>query len=129
MTSHYDEPAETDIAIIGLSGRFPGADSPDELWKKVAAGEELISFFSDDELLNSGVDERVLREPGYVNAAPVLNDPSRFDALFFGYPRAKRQPWIPNSAFFSNARQPHWNAPDMIRTGMTARLVCSPVRR
>ncbi len=74
MTSHFDEPAETDIAIIGLSGRFPGADSPDELWEKVAAGEELISFFSDDELLNSGVDERVLREPGYVNAAPVLND-------------------------------------------------------
>ncbi len=85
MTSHYDDPAETDIAIIGMAGRFPGADSPDELWKKIAAGEELISFFSDDELLNSGVDKRVLREPGYVNASPVLKDPSRFDALFFGY--------------------------------------------
>jgi len=34
----------TDIAIIGMAGRFPKAGSPEELWKRLCNGEECISF-------------------------------------------------------------------------------------
>src|SRR5580658_6007451 len=36
------EPNAGDIAIIGMAGRFPGADSPAALWSRLAAGELLV---------------------------------------------------------------------------------------
>ncbi|HYR10521.1 MAG TPA: beta-ketoacyl synthase N-terminal-like domain-containing protein, partial [Longimicrobium sp.] len=72
-----------DIAIIGWSGRFPGADSVEALWKNVCAGMESVSFFSDEELVAAGVDPELLRDPNYVRAKGVLHDIEHFDAAFF----------------------------------------------
>lgn len=73
------------IAIIGLHGRFPGADSVEEFWANLVAGKETISFFSDDELTASGLDPDALRRSGhYVPARGVLKDAEYFDAAFFG---------------------------------------------
>ena len=44
------------IAIIGMDGRFPGAESIEEFWANLVAGKESISFFSDKELAESGLD-------------------------------------------------------------------------
>jgi acyl transferase domain-containing protein/acyl-CoA synthetase (AMP-forming)/AMP-acid ligase II/acyl carrier protein len=74
-----------EIAIVGLAGRFPGADSVDALWEVLRDGRETISFFTDEELVASGVDPAVLRAPGYVKARPVLRDVETFDAQFFGF--------------------------------------------
>ena len=41
------------VAIIGMSGRFPGAANVDEFWRNLVAGVESISFFSDEELAAS----------------------------------------------------------------------------
>lgn len=80
-----------DIAIVGLAGRFPGADNIDEYWQNLANGVESVSFFSDDELRSAGIDEATLDDPNYVKAAPVLDDPGLFDTQFFGYsPREAR---------------------------------------
>jgi acyl transferase domain-containing protein/acyl carrier protein len=77
---------ETDqIAIIGMAGRFPGAGSPAELWRKLVAGEELISFFTDEEMLAAGVHPPHLKDDNYVKARPVLADIRGFDAAFFGF--------------------------------------------
>jgi acyl transferase domain-containing protein/acyl carrier protein len=73
------------IAIIGMSGRFPGAHDIGELWRNLVAGSETVSFFSDEELLESGVDVSLVRNPDYVRARPVLDDVDVFDAGFFGY--------------------------------------------
>ena len=35
-----------DIAIIGMAGRFPGADDLEELWQILADGKESITHFS-----------------------------------------------------------------------------------
>src|SRR2546421_4724090 len=74
-----------EIALIGMIGRFPAATSTDELWQKLRDGVELISFFSDQELLSSGIDPATLRDPNYVRAAGALEDIELFDASFFGY--------------------------------------------
>ena len=44
-----------DIAIIGIAGRFPGADNVDQFWQNLKTGVESVSFFSDQELEGSGV--------------------------------------------------------------------------
>src|SRR5688572_13360076 len=76
---------EFDIAVVGMSGRFPGARDVDEFWRNVAGGVESISRFSDSQLLEAGVPAQQLADPAYVKAAPVLEEPGRFDAGFFGY--------------------------------------------
>jgi acyl transferase domain-containing protein len=73
------------IAIIGMAGRFPGARSPDELWRKIVNGDELITFFSDSELIAAGVPPTDLAMDNYVKARPVVDDIAGFDAAFFGY--------------------------------------------
>ena len=76
---------ELDVAIVGMSGRFPGARNIDEFWCNLANGVESISRFSDEELLQSGVPESYLRDPQYVKAGPVLDEPGGFDAGFFSF--------------------------------------------
>ena len=75
----------TDIAVIGMSGRFPGAQNLDEFWHNLCHSVESIAFFSDEEMLSAGVDLALLQRPSYVNASPTLQDVDRFDADFFGY--------------------------------------------
>src|SRR5437773_1130252 len=73
------------IAIIGLAGRFPGARNVDELWQNLCEGIESISFFSDQELLEAGVDLTLLDMPNYIRARGALGDADLFDAAFFGH--------------------------------------------
>jgi len=71
------------IAIVGLAGRFPGADDADHFWANVRGGETSISRFSDTELEDSFPPE-VRNAPNFVRARPILKDVDLFDAAFFG---------------------------------------------
>jgi amino acid adenylation domain-containing protein/FkbM family methyltransferase len=73
-----------DIAIIGLNGRFPGAQNIEQFWRNLQAGEESITFFTDEELMGSGIDNELLQNPDYVKASGMLEGIDRFDASFFG---------------------------------------------
>jgi len=83
------EPSEgsdfSDVAVIGLHGRFPGAPSLAALWNNLREGRDTISFFSDAELRQAGVDEKTLADPLYIKARPILDGIECFDAPFFGY--------------------------------------------
>lgn len=74
-----------DVAIIGMAGRFPGADDIDAFWRNVQEGVESIAFFSEEELDARGVGEDLRETPGYVNAGGRVDGVDRFDAAFFGY--------------------------------------------
>src|SRR5476649_1934575 len=76
---------EFDIAIVGMAGKFPGAENLGEFWQNLVNGAESIARFSDEELLAAGVDPALLARTDYVKAAPVLNNPGHFDAAFFGF--------------------------------------------
>jgi len=79
------EPQYDGIAIIGMAGRFPGANNVEEFWENLIQSRESISYFSDDELRESGLDPEILRARGhYVAARGVLKDADCFDASFFG---------------------------------------------
>ena len=77
--------AQHDIAILGMSGRFPGAATLEQFWHNLREGVESVRVFTDAELLAAGVDPALLRDPHYVKARPILEDISLFDAAFFGY--------------------------------------------
>lgn len=73
----------SEIAIIGMSARFPGAKNSEAFWQNIRDGIESISFFSDAELIAFGVEPALLNNPNYVKANTVLADVEGFDALFF----------------------------------------------
>ena len=76
---------DSDIAIIGMACRFPGADNLEAFWRNLRDGVESITFFSEQELLAAGVEPDLLRRPNYVRANSILPDAELFDAPFFGY--------------------------------------------
>jgi acyl transferase domain-containing protein/acyl carrier protein len=79
------EPRDLDIAIIGYSGRFPGARNVAEFWQNLCDGVESISFFTDAELSVAGVSQQSIHDPAYIKARGVLGDAACFDASFFGF--------------------------------------------
>lgn len=79
----------SEIAIIGMAGRFPGAPNIAAFWNNLRDGVESISCFTDEQLLASGVDPEALKSARYVKAGAVLEGVELFDAAFFGFtPRA-----------------------------------------
>ena len=76
-------PGTEAIAVVGMSGRFPGASGVEEFWRNIQSGIESISHLAGDELevFNPAA---VTAQPGYVNARGLLADVDQFDAAFFG---------------------------------------------
>ncbi|AZK48521.1 type I polyketide synthase [Paenibacillus lentus] len=74
-----------EIAVIGMAGRFPGADNLEEFWRNLSGGVESITFFTDEELIAEGIDPQLIAHPSYVKARGTLNGYDQFDAAFFGY--------------------------------------------
>jgi len=72
------------IAIIGMSGRFPGAGNVQEFWQNLVNGVDSISRFQADELEYSVASES--DQPAgqkYVRARGLLDKVDQFDADFF----------------------------------------------
>jgi len=88
MTTPFNESAEPtglEIAIVGLSGRFPGADDVDAFWRNIQGGVESVSRFTDEQLRERGVPQSLLDDPDYVKAGVMFEGFDQFDAGFFGY--------------------------------------------
>jgi acyl transferase domain-containing protein len=69
------------IAIIGMSGRFPGAPSVDAFWDNLVRGVESISRFSPAELEMQPPPDA---GTAFVNARGIVENADLFDAAFFG---------------------------------------------
>ncbi|MEM9823762.1 MAG: beta-ketoacyl synthase N-terminal-like domain-containing protein, partial [Bacteroidota bacterium] len=74
-----------DIAIIGMSGRFPGAKNIAAFWQNLKSGTDVSRTFTAEELKVQGIDPNLLNHPDYVNRGMLLEDADCFDAHFFGY--------------------------------------------
>jgi phthiocerol/phenolphthiocerol synthesis type-I polyketide synthase E len=72
------------VAVIGMTGRFPGARNIEEFWRILSEGVEAVKPFTVEELRESGVDEKTLKDPNFVNAGAVMPNADAFDASFFG---------------------------------------------
>ncbi|WP_295615101.1 amino acid adenylation domain-containing protein, partial [Chamaesiphon sp. GL140_3_metabinner_50] len=71
------------IAIIGMEGRFPGADSIDALWDNLCRGIESHTYFTDAKL-DLSIDSELRTDPDYVKARGIIAGAETFDAAFFG---------------------------------------------
>lgn len=100
MSEKNDDTLEGGIALIGMAGRFPGARTPEALWRNILAGQESITFFTEEELLARGVDPALVRDPHYVRAKGVLEGADEFDAPFFGYGARQAEVMDPQQRVF-----------------------------
>ncbi len=80
-----NENDSTDIAIVGMACRFPGADNPAQYWDNLQRGYESITELSDEELTAAGVSKEHLKDPNYVKTGMFLQHMELFDAGFFGF--------------------------------------------
>ncbi|MEU8207929.1 type I polyketide synthase [Micromonospora sp. NPDC049044] len=88
------------IAIVGMAGRFPGADDIDEFWTNLVNGVESLTEISEDQLRAAGVSDSVIANPNYVRLAPLLDDIATFDARYFGYHTREAQVADPQQRVF-----------------------------
>ncbi len=91
--------ANNSVAVIGMVGRFPGADSIEQLWENLRAGTESITFFDESEI-DPSVDRATIADPNYVRAKGVLNGAELFDASFFGIGAREAQMMDPQARIF-----------------------------
>ncbi len=77
--------ATRDVAIVGMAGRFPGADDIESFWDNLIQGRESIQFFSQQELADAGISAKLYCQKSYVPAHGALGDIESFDAEFFGF--------------------------------------------
>ncbi|MEO6499939.1 MAG: polyketide synthase, partial [Mucilaginibacter sp.] len=80
--TQYRLPSTPDVAIIGMAGRFPGANTIEELWENLKSGKETVSFFTKSEL-DASIPGNVKNDPDYVGARGIIDNADKFDAAFF----------------------------------------------
>lgn len=74
-----------DIAIVGMSGRFPGANNLKDFWDNIVEGKDVSVEMTAEDLVSEGLDPELLDNPDYVRRGMPLQDADCFDAPFFGY--------------------------------------------
>ncbi len=88
------------IAIVGMAGRFPGADTLDAFWKNIREGIESRESFSEADLDAAGIPPALRADPRYVRAGAVLQEAESFDAAFFGITPREAQVMDPQQRVF-----------------------------
>ena len=90
-----------EIAIIGMSGEFPGAKNLKDFWQNLKLGKPAGSYYSRDELIEYGVSEQLLDNPQFVPTdGATLDQKNSFDASFFGYTPSEAQIMEPQIKLF-----------------------------
>lgn len=74
---------EHEIAIIGVSGAFSGADNTAQFWQLIANQEEGLTLYDKQQCLQFGVDEQLLSDPDFVAVAGKISGVDLFDPVFW----------------------------------------------
>lgn len=85
MSDSENGVSQSDIAIIGMALRVPGARSVDEFWSNLRNGVESIETRTVEQLLAAGESPDTIRRKNYVPRAAELPGLENFDAEFFGF--------------------------------------------
>ncbi len=71
-----------EVAIIGMAGRFPGAETLAELWDVLREGRETTRFFRAEEL-DASLPAGLRHDPLYVPARGIIDHADEFEPAFF----------------------------------------------
>ncbi|HEY1918704.1 MAG TPA: SDR family NAD(P)-dependent oxidoreductase [Streptosporangiaceae bacterium] len=88
------------VALIGMSGRFPGANSVTTLWENLRAGVKGLRELTDEELAAAGVGPGQLADPSYVRIGGPLAGIDQFDAAVFGISPREAESMDPQHRLF-----------------------------
>ncbi|MCY1047775.1 SDR family NAD(P)-dependent oxidoreductase [Corallococcus sp. bb12-1] len=79
------EPVRGDIAVIGMSGRYPQAEDLEHFWRNLEAGRDCIEEIPSERWDYRPLFDATRREPGsiYAKWGGFLDRVDRFDAAFF----------------------------------------------
>ena len=95
-----DSRDDLSVAVVAMSGRFPGARDLGEYWENLRNGVESIRALTESELAASRVDPELRRRPDYVRAGSFLDDIELFDAEFFGFSAQEARVMDPQHRLF-----------------------------
>ena len=79
------ESIKRDIAIIGTSCKFSKSENPAQFWENLKLRNELIEFYTDDELIKLGINKSIINNPRYVKIKNFIDNSDSFDYPFFYY--------------------------------------------
>lgn len=96
MTDRYNSA----VAVIGMSGKFPGAGTVDELWSNLADGKSGLRPVTDEELAASYADPAVTTDPHYVRVSAPLDGVGLFDPSVFGFTPTEAEVTDPQHRLF-----------------------------
>lgn len=97
---HYEKEP---LAIIGMSCNFPGADNIEDFWNQLIDDREGITFFTDQELIDAGVDKEEIACENYVKASGVVSHYDSFDAAYFNISKRDLMLMDPQQRLFLEA--------------------------
>jgi phthiocerol/phenolphthiocerol synthesis type-I polyketide synthase E len=93
-------PASSQVAIVGMAGRFPGAPDIETFWDNVVNGVESLTYLEDEGLREVGVPEHRFTDPYYIRLKPLMDDVDGFDARLFGFNGREAQVTDPQQRVF-----------------------------
>jgi 3-oxoacyl-(acyl-carrier-protein) synthase len=94
-------PAQTDIAIVGLSGRYPGANVPADLWHLLSEGQTAIRQFPEERRQIDGyMDKDPQQRKIYTSWGGYLSNIDRFDNMLFNITPAEARILDPQERLF-----------------------------
>jgi amino acid adenylation domain-containing protein len=73
-----------DVAVIAMACRFPGADSPEQLWDLLTSGAESVRSLGEADLRAAGVPAALLSDNAYSRRAALVDGVDLFDPGYFG---------------------------------------------
>ena len=92
--------SDTDIAVIGMAIRFPGATNTWEFWQNLRNGVESTKEIPKEDLIKAGRSEEIINSSSLVRREAVLDEISTFDNEFFDYLPAEAQTMDPQHRKF-----------------------------
>jgi acyl transferase domain-containing protein len=88
------------VAVVGLAGRFPGAEDVAGFWRLLADGVDAIHDYTPAELAAAGIGPSLVDDPAHVPHGGHLPGVEDFDATLFGFDRCEAERTDPQHRLF-----------------------------
>ena len=95
-----DNPDTAPIAVVGMALRVPGATTLARFWQNLITGRDCLTRPSAAALRAAGISQKMLADPDFVRARPILDDVERFDADFFAMSAREAERTDPSQRLF-----------------------------
>ncbi|MBS7256342.1 type I polyketide synthase [Flavobacterium branchiicola] len=79
------ESLKRDIAIVGISCKFPKSNDSKEFWENLIEANEMVQFYTDEEIKELGIDKKIVEDANFIKRKSAIENSNSFDYPFFGY--------------------------------------------